>query len=144
MGSNILGILFSSAFMTLVCMFPIFIIRSTVMAFKKKSGKALETAKARGHVVTARLVDTHWSVPENPRDAVDRFSLGIYEYEWDGRTYKYRLPAMTPPDELTLYFLHSPRKAMPEQDLKSFGFPWFWISLSVFAFFVAIQATALF
>lgn len=144
MGSNIFGILFSSAFITLVCIFPIFIIRSTVMAFKKKPGKAIETAKARGHVVTARLVDTHWTVPGNPRDVVDRYSLGIYEYEWDGRTYKYRLSAMTPPSELTLYFLRNPRKAMPELDLKSFSFPWFWISLGVFAFFAAIQAATLF
>lgn len=133
MGNNIFASLFISAFVSLVILFPIFIIRGTVLVTLRKPGKAVGLAKARGHVVTARLVKTHWRVPDNPRDLVERYSLGIYEYEYRGKVYRYKYTAMDPPDELTLYFVSNPRKAATESDTKLMSAHWGRWYLVIFA-----------
>ena len=138
MGGNLVSTLFISAFVSLMIMLPVFIIRSLIAVNIKKPGKAVEMAKARGHVVTANLVKVQWSVPDNLDDVTDRYSVGVYEYVYRGRKYKYKNTCMEPPEEVTLYFINNPRHAGSEGELKIMNSNLLKTYLIVFAILFAV------
>lgn len=94
-----------------------------------------EKAVARGHIVTARLVSS--------TDIMERGANGmrftgrrrcVYEYEWNGRRYKYRsITSGIVTDEVTLYFTKHPRTAGTRDEIGCSDLRWFptfiWISL---------------
>lgn len=47
---------------------------------------------------------------------VNSWSHGTYSYEVDGKSYQYRyMSKVTPPYELTLYYISNPRKAFRDE-----------------------------
>lgn len=80
--------------------------------------KMLEKAIADGHVVKAKLVDSsermgggEYSVPNGEWKA-------IYEYQYGGKTYKYRgISTGWPAEEITLYFQTKPNRGCTYHEL---------------------------
>ena len=65
--------------------------------------------------VTARLVR---SVLPRAGDGINNMYTAVYEYEYNGKKYRYRIMSYyEPPDELTLYFINDPRRAAIEADI---------------------------
>ena len=86
---------------------PVYIFIRKIMygPFTKK--KLLKKAIDAGHIVQAKLVDSYGSLDKNKEHH-------IYEYEWEGKTYKYRGVSHSytgNPSEVELYFIKNPRKA---------------------------------
>lgn len=69
------------------------------------------------HKVTAHLVSTYDLSPADAKDVQQIDYLCVYEYEYDGVTYKYHARQwdnFSPvPEELDLYFAKDPAKASP-------------------------------
>lgn len=93
--------------------FPFFIASLVRAMSPKRNEAALKEAISKGHVVTAKLKKIRSSVKDpQSRSAMGLIDLGIYEYEYKGRKYKYKLYSKKLPYTVTLYFLKSPRKAV--------------------------------
>lgn len=82
---------------------------------REKRERLAQEAIANGHVVNARLAKTKRVKRSDPSRNDDYIILdvGIYEYEYKGKTYRSKLAAedMTWPNELTLYYIKNPKKA---------------------------------
>lgn len=77
--------------------------------------KLLQKAIEREHVVQAVLMD-EWNAidPNNSHTdvATSRYASGVYQYEYGGKTYKYRVSTRTAlPKQIELYFINNPAKA---------------------------------
>jgi len=75
--------------------FPFFIVALVRAKSPRRREAALNKALSKGHVVTAILKKRHSSVSDPfSRSASGMVDLGIYEYEYKGRKYKYKLYAL--------------------------------------------------
>lgn len=102
MGSLFAGLIFGGIATLIICGF----LNTLVLPFRRK--KALAEAKT----VTANLADIRYPVGEDSCDAV----TGIFEYEVDGRTYKYKCDYCTyPPETETLYYTKNPAHAKTKE-----------------------------
>lgn len=82
---------------------PVFILIRKIMYAPFTNKKLLKKAIDNGHFVQAKLVKSF---------SGDKHHL-IYEYEWEGKTYKYKCISNSytgHPWELELYFINNPRK----------------------------------
>ena len=113
------------------------------MSVKKRERLAQE-AIANGHVVDAKLVKTKRVMRGNPstRNEYDYIILdvGIYEYAYNGRTYRSKLAAEDTnwPKEMKLYYIKNPKKATMKSNIgisEIGGGKCFLIVFSVLAFF---------
>ena len=114
--------LFLSAFIAFLIVFPIAMIKHAINSNPKKekaeSEQLTKIAIERGHVVTAKLIKIQTFSATNP-DTINNFeTLGIYEYFYNGKRYKYRYHDDDPEYTKTLYFVDSPRKATVARALK--------------------------
>ena len=93
-----------------------------------------EKAERKGHVVEAHLLKSH-NVMNHNTDGVPlptMEDMGIYSYEVDGKTYRYRLLSTTGiPQTITLYYIKKPRKATLANDLGNWESPWLKIYLII-------------
>lgn len=107
---------------------PIFIFLRKLFYGPFINKKLVEKAKAKGNIVTASLVN-YFSLHDHSGQfkRTTGEEMGIYEYEVNGRKYKYRLMSFnTLPKEITLYYLYRPRKAMLYKELYvTERSPWF-------------------
>ncbi|MBE6139629.1 MAG: hypothetical protein E7174_03945 [Firmicutes bacterium] len=98
---------------------PIFIFLRKIIYGPTINKKLLEKVKEKGNVVVAKLVKhydqyNHSGAYKN----VSGKEIGIYEYEVNGRKYKYRFITINGlQEELTLYYLKNPRKASVAKEL---------------------------
>lgn len=93
--------------------FPFFIASLVRAKSPKRQEAAFNKALSKGHVVTAILKKRYGSVDDPfSRSARGRVNLGIYEYEYKGRKYKYKLYDDHLPSTVKLYFVKNPRKAV--------------------------------
>lgn len=103
---------FISIIFACMVVFPFFIGSLVRAKSPKKRETALNQALAKGHVVTAILKKRHSSVRDPfSRSASGKVDLGIYEYEYKGRKYRYKLYDGQLPATVKLYFVKSPQKA---------------------------------
>lgn len=93
-----------------------------------------EKAEREGHVVEAHLLKSH-NISDYNTDGVPlptMEDMGIYSYEVDGKTYRYRLLSTTGiPQTITLYYIKKPRKATLANDLGNWESPWLKIYLII-------------
>ena len=86
-----------------------------------------EKAERKGHVVEAHLLKSH-NIRNHNTDGVPlptMEDMGIYSYEVNGKTYRYRLLSTTGiPQTITLYYIKQPRKATLANDLGNWESPW--------------------
>lgn len=93
--------------------FPFFISSLVRARNPRRQQESLNQAIANGHVVTAILKKRYGSVDDPfSRSARGMVELGVYEYEYKGRKYKYKLYDDYLPTTVKLYFLKNPRKAV--------------------------------
>lgn len=78
---------------------------------RKKREAALEDAIRSGRTVTAVLKKRRATRKRIPGTHEFWSSIGYYEYEYKGKTYKYKYWADNPPSTLKLYFIKNPAKA---------------------------------
>lgn len=86
---------------------PIFVFIRKIMYGPFSNKKLLKKAIDEGHIVQAKLVESYSSLNNNKEHL-------IYEYEWKGKTYKYRCISKSytgNPSSFELYFIKNPRKA---------------------------------
>ena len=77
-----------------------------------KRNKKVERAKELGHVVKAHK-KKEWTYPEDLGKA-HRINRALYEYEVDGKRYKYYFAEYdVDPQFLDLFWINNPRKAFP-------------------------------
>lgn len=101
-----------SFFGAFAIVFPCYLITAAVRGSKRQQEKAVETAISRGHAVTATLKKCVGARGEVPGvQSTQNAQLGIYEYEYGNRTYRYKFYAEELPKTLELYFLKRPKKA---------------------------------
>lgn len=107
--------------MLIVC----FLISLIVVPFLK--GKRLEKAKKEGRVIKAQRIDVVYSTGKpSEKDAI----CGIYQFEYNGKSYKYRGRYYEfPPYEETLYFRKGPRWAKGENSFGGIENEWIYIWL---------------
>jgi len=92
--------------------FPFFMSSLARTKNPRRREEALNKAIAKGHVVTAILKKRYGSVDDPfSHSARGMVGLGIYEYEYKGRMYKYKLYDDYLPTTVKLYFVKNPRKA---------------------------------
>lgn len=105
--------------------FPFYIISLVRSKSPSRKEKLLNQAIKKGHVVTAILKKRHSSVDDPySRSASGMVDLGVYEYTYKGKKYKYKLYDSNLPSTLKLYFLKNPRKAEEEAGLGSSNTCW--------------------
>lgn len=119
-----------AAFLTLI----IHLVRANSYQMRaKKRQKLLEKAVSRGHVVTAQLKKTNWSHPESD-GPLERQSVAVYEYQYQGRTYHYRQRGSGQfPGSVTLYFDQNPARAYTADRISDASFRWPLVYLICFA-----------
>lgn len=120
---EIITIIVLSLVATFFTLFPIYMIKESIVAANPKKRQAererlKQLAIERGHVVTANLIkiQTFSDVNDNGFNRLE--SSGIYEYFYDGKRYKYSFRDDDPELTLTLYFVNDPRKATVAGALK--------------------------
>ena len=128
-----------SAFLACIFVFPVHLISSAISGSTKNKRKALEKAIFQGHIVTARLVKTGMLRFDIAGRKNGPARLGKYVYQYNGKKYKYRYYALTPPSTLKLYFLRNPRKATVDKALSNSNCNWFLIYASVAALFYVVN-----
>lgn len=138
MPENLLAEIIISAFISFVVLFSISVARGVSLTELRRSGMDVGLAKARGHVVTAHLVDTRSRAPKTSKGYVERTVLGIYEYEYRGKLYRYEYSSTQPPYALTLYFVSNPRNARAKTDLRLVSGRWGVRYLVIFAIVFAL------
>ena len=93
-----------------------------------------EKAERKGHVVEAHLLKSH-NIRNHNTDGVPlptMEDMGIYSYEVNGKTYRYRLLSTTGiPQTIRLYYIKKPRKATLANDLGNWETPWFKLYLVI-------------
>lgn len=93
-----------------------FVLNLIVMPFTRLKG--VSKAEAEGRVVRAVLVKTH--MPGNydsNESGVHTLYTGVFQYEYKGKTYKYRGNYYRfPPSEEKLYFRSDPSKARTDAE----------------------------
>lgn len=114
--------LFLSAFIAFLIVFPVAMIKSAIDANpKKRENERREFKKIaieRGHVVTAELIKIQ-TFSNRSSYSINSFeTVGIYEYFYNGKRYKYHFRSDNPKETLTLYFVDNPRKATVDTALK--------------------------
>lgn len=123
----------------LACMFvfPFFIASLYKSNSPKRREEALAKIYSEGHVVTAVLKKSR-GLRDDPysRTRSGYTDMGIYEYEYKGRKYKYKLFQENLPTTIKLYFRKSPRKAQTDVVLAMSKTNWFLI--------VAVVATVIY
>lgn len=98
---------------------PIFIFLRKLFYGPFINKKLIEKAKEKGNIITARLIK-HYDQHNHNKNGmtVTGKEIGVYEYEVNGRKYKYRLLTINGlRQEITLYYLKNPRKAMLSKEL---------------------------
>ncbi len=86
---------------------PVYIFIRKIMYGPFTNKKLLKKAIDAGHIVQAKLVKSYGSLNKGTEQL-------IYEYEWEGKTYKYRCISHSytgNPESFELYFINNPRKA---------------------------------
>jgi len=112
--------IFISIIFACMIVFPFFIASLARAQSTKRKEDALNEAIKRGHVVTAILKKRVSNVNDPySRSANGMTDLGIYEYEWKGKKYKYKDYSDNLASTQKLYFLKCPRKAVPAGALAS-------------------------
>lgn len=123
METRTIALILASAVMGMVVAIPItpvFSILRKIFYVPFIRRRLLKRATEQGHVVQARLMRAHDEYIENERvgRTPSHFQEGIYCYEYDGRSYRYRYSTSgTMPLELTLYFQKRPRRACLPSEL---------------------------
>lgn len=107
--------LFLSAFIAFFLVFPVAMIKSAIDANPKKrkaeQERLLQLAIKRGHVVEAEFVKLQAFSFDRPDTLMQTGQVAIYEYQFGGRKYKFRVRTDDVSPFLTLYFVSNPRKA---------------------------------
>ena len=81
----------------------------------KLRNRRVEKAVQLGHIVKAKRLKA-WDDDVTGYSA-DAWYHGTYSYEVDGKTYSYRyMSKVSPPLELTLYYIRNPRKAFRNEN----------------------------
>ena len=139
---NLLTRLFISFCGALACVFPAYLFFNARASTKKRREKALEKAISSKHVVEASRVKVAYLHPETSESKKQVWGhaayRGYYEYEYNGRKYKYCLDVDWPPEKLTLYFLKNPRKARIKEHLVDSSTNWPGVFFIVAAIFFRI------
>lgn len=108
---------------------PIFIFLRKLFYGPFINKKLVEKAKSKGNIVTARFVKHYdaYDYNRNGKYQVNGKEIGVYEYEVNGRKYKFRSISINGlPREITLYYLNNPRKASFAKELYvTERSPWF-------------------
>lgn len=113
---------------------PLYIISKVRGKSPKRHRAALDRAMSRGHVVTAVLKKRYSSVRDPySRSANGLVDMGLYEYEYKGKKYRYKLFDDCLPPTLKLYFESKPRKAVEAEALGAVERPWFLIIVGIAA-----------
>lgn len=94
---------------------PIFIFIRKIFYGPSSNKKLLKKAIDKGHIVQAKLIKNH-DIIRNVGDygtIATGKEIGLYEYEYHGKTYKYHTTSTAGlSDNIELYFINNPRKAM--------------------------------
>lgn len=109
--------LYYSLFMGFVFTFPAFLISTSIAGSKERKEAALLKAISRGHVVTAVYKKHISSSVPVPASKGHKTSSALYEYEYNGKTYRYHYSNDNLPNTLKLYFLKNPNKATVRSSL---------------------------
>lgn len=98
---------------------PIFIFLRKLFYAPFINKKLIEKAKVKGNVIVARLVNHYDKYDHSGKyQRMTGKEIGIYEYEVNGRKYKYKFISInTLPKEITLYYLNNPKKATIQKEL---------------------------
>ncbi|MBQ9072389.1 MAG: hypothetical protein IJY25_04460 [Bacilli bacterium] len=108
---------------------PIFIFLRKIFYGPFINKKLVERAKVKGNVITARLIKHYddYDYNRSGKYMTNGKEIGVYEYEHNGRKYKYRLISINRlPQEITLYYLNKPKKATVSNDIYiTQRSPWF-------------------
>lgn len=117
-----------------VAVFPFYIIIGQVRSNSERhKEELLRKSLARGHEATAKLQRAYSADLENPRNPVDRWNLGKYQFEYNGHLYKIRLYFSGPPPmEVQVYWLNNPKKASTSGSIKEASWPWLIAYIVVF------------
>lgn len=107
---------------------PVFILLRKLFYGPFINKKLIEKAKAKGNIVTAHLIKHYDQYDHSGQfNRTTGKEIGVYEYECNGRKYKYRAISINRlPEEITLYYLNKPRKATASKELYiTQRSPWF-------------------
>ena len=114
----ILGPIFSIVITPMVCLFRKAFVLPIIRPKIRK--KMLE----KGHTVTAHLIRQNDILNDN--GTVSCNEIGIYQYEYNNKTYKYKsISAGTLSQEIELYFMKNPRKATTYNEIGLKETHWF-------------------
>lgn len=102
-----------------------------IVPFYRK--KLLNKAIADGHIVTAKLVKSYDETYSDDFGVADTGrEIGLYTYEYNGKTYKYRAVTTAHfPKEMELYFVKKPGKACMQDEIGLRESNWIKLYLSV-------------
>lgn len=116
-----------------VVIFPIYFIYMQICILTRRQDKLYQQAVSKGHEATATLKRSYAPSMENPKNYLDRQSLGKYSFEYNGRTYNISLRFdVDPPYEIQVYWVNNPRKAGTKGGIKDASWPWIVAYLIVF------------
>ena len=119
--NNFLEIFLYSVLMGCLAAFPgafVFNYLWTIVYVPLNKEKIEAKAIAAGHVVHGKLIDAREVLGDQDVPAPTGKWHCEYQYEYKGKTYRYRgYDACYPEDEITLYFESDPGKSCPLSDL---------------------------
>lgn len=121
MSDNVLGTLLYALIRGLFFSFPVtpvfcYLRKVFYVPFAQKN--MLEKAIADGHVVKAKLADSSAMMGGKEYAVMNGEWRCIYQYQYDGKTYKYRgISRGWPAEEITLYFQTKPNRACTYHEL---------------------------
>ena len=96
---------------------------------KKKKEAAVENAIRAGRTATAILTRSRATRKSIPGTHEFWSSIGYYQYEYKGKTYKYKYWSDNPPSTLKLYWVKHPSKATVGGSLSPVEVNWFLVYL---------------
>lgn len=105
---------------------PVAVLLSKIFVVPFLREKMLKKAEEEGHILTATLKKKYDALhyDETGPHATNE-EVGVYTYEYNGKTYRYRLSSnWSIPDTITLYYIKNPKKATLAGDLGNRETPW--------------------
>lgn len=126
--SNIFMVLFFSLFIATI----IYVIKISLITDGKRI-KLVKEAMEKNHVIKGKLVRTKTVKRADPdrrddNDSYELYKMGIYEYEYNKRTYKTkimkRLRGYPLQKEIDLFYVKNPKKATTESSLGKTEISW--------------------
>lgn len=109
---------FPYVFASAVITFVWCIIRENLDMLPGKQEKAKAKAIKLGHVVSAYYVKSYINKSDY-RSAEYRQKICVYNYECNGKKYKYQILSDYPPESIVLYYVRNPKNARPEGAMAS-------------------------